>query len=71
MEHQGDYVRGCRCDDCRESHALRMRRFRVVARYRRKGATHGSYSTYVNYACRCDPCMEAKREYDRTRRVAA
>lgn len=28
---------------------------------------HGTYSTYVNYLCRCEPCRKANREYHRSR----
>lgn len=28
---------------------------------------HGCLSTYVNYRCRCEPCREARRAYDRKR----
>lgn len=28
---------------------------------------HGTYSTYVNYLCRCTPCRQANREYHRDR----
>lgn len=28
---------------------------------------HGSYSTYNNHKCRCDPCREAAAAYSRTR----
>lgn len=27
--------------------------------------THGTYSTYANYLCRCEACTEANREYHR------
>lgn len=32
---------------------------------------HGSYSTYSNHGCRCDPCREANRAYRKRNRARA
>lgn len=62
--------RGCRCDTCREAHAEkqrggteRRRASRVLVDGRLvaplPAEKHGRWSTYVNYSCRCDPCVQA------------
>jgi len=67
--HDSTYTHaGCRCDECREDHAL-------VARLYRNGywggrdLVHGSVSTYVNNRCRCELCSAAKATYDASRRA--
>lgn len=37
----------------------------LIAAGPRPEASHGSYSTYRNYGCRCDPCTDARRAYGR------
>jgi hypothetical protein len=63
------YVRGkCRCEPCRAAHAAEGRKFREREKQRKKfsGRTHGLKTTYTA-GCRCTPCTEARREYDRQR----
>ncbi|MEV8396334.1 hypothetical protein [Streptomyces niveus] len=56
------YLKGCRCDDCRE--AQRLRGIAQRARWSQDPsaadrAGHGKPSTYKNYKCRCQPCSKA------------
>ncbi|MER7813858.1 hypothetical protein [Streptomyces sp. NPDC096153] len=56
------YIKGCRCDDCREDHRahhaeLRAARAKDPAAADRAG--HGKTSTYKNYGCRCAACSKA------------
>lgn len=56
------YIKGCRCDDCREGHRIhtaeiRKQRFQDPKAADRAG--HGKASTYKNYGCRCEACSKA------------
>ena len=62
MKHDvNGYRRGCRCDTCREAHAV----WAVAYRARRYTGFTGpdcgnaSRSTYINQGCRCDKCRAA------------
>ena len=56
---------GCRCDDCRRHNREYMRSKHADLRARLAGEfdslPHGSVSTYGNWGCRCEPCVDAKR----------
>lgn len=55
---------GCKCTECRRANA----KYHEQLRYRRssrplpKGIKHNR-STYYNYGCGCDICMEDARRY--------
>jgi hypothetical protein len=56
------YVKGCRCDDCREAHRVWCAERRAVWQQDPSSADragHGKPSTYRNHACRCDACTKA------------
>jgi hypothetical protein len=71
----------CKCGICRKGHAdaqnkntAKWRASRVEIDGRLVAPLpperHGSWSTYANYGCQCDPCREAarpvnKRSYER------
>lgn len=61
------YVRGCRCEECTEANRVRCLRRReerlALILANPELATHGKYTTYVNWGCRCDPCREAHRKH--------
>jgi hypothetical protein len=66
------YLKGCRCDNCRE--AMRINAAEKRAHYRgdqdrADRAGHGKYTTYRNYGCRCAPCKAANTEETRMRRA--
>ena len=66
--HNGTrYNSGCRCDDCRASHAERASRLRVrrhaALEAKQIEVEHGKASTYNNWGCRCDPCTTAHSKY--------
>ena len=44
----------------REQAAAALRAHRVRAR---RAPAHGTWSRYTNRKCRCEPCMQAAREY--------
>lgn len=66
---------GCRCDRCTKAHAQpgrQARERRLAARIEINGRMvawraqdHGSFVTYVNHGCRCQPCTAATSEYRR------
>jgi hypothetical protein len=67
------YARGCRCDECRKSHAGRLAEYRLRtgrtkehkwAGQPRPKAKHGTVSKY-NKGCRCDECRSANAAYAR------
>lgn len=86
VEHEPSHAvytnRRCRCEGCREAHRLyvnerQQRRYalRVMVGGRLFAAaapasSHGKYSTYNNWGCRCLPCRLAKRENDRVGRAS-
>lgn len=75
------YSRGlCRCETCRGAKARRVRDLRTLRRAERlrvealglrnivEGVTHG-IGAYTNAMCRCDTCVDAKKQYDRRAKV--
>jgi WhiB family redox-sensing transcriptional regulator len=61
------YMRGCRCDECKQARRDYENTRRADMRDGRRPrpvAQHGSRSKY-KYGCRCDLCVEANREYSR------
>ena len=78
----GGYVRGCRCDVCREDTRAYQAAIRAAGRQARKaaaargqvyvaeGITHGS-SGHTMHGCRCQICCRARKandvRYQRTR----
>ena len=61
------YRLGCRCDECRAAAWRRVKKQRD--RVRAEGldqadARHGTYAGHVA-GCRCGPCVEARREYQK------
>lgn len=57
------YVRGCRCELCREANRLYFEDLKT-----RTPPIHGTYSTYSNYGCRCSPCRTAGSKANRDAR---
>lgn len=56
------YIKGCRCQECREAHRVRMIERRAVWANDPTAADragHGKKTTYRNYGCRCEPCTRA------------
>lgn len=56
----------CRCSRCRAANAVR-----TAGQVARRAdqitadpslAVHGKYTTYNNWHCRCDPCVEAHKQ---------
>ena len=41
-----------------------------LARHRQRPIPHGTRGAYTNRKCRCNPCAEADRSYQRSRRSA-
>lgn len=82
MEHGGSGYAysnlGCRCDECREAHRLRIARRTAERRLelpkRVDQLPHGTRSTYSNWGCRCAACTEANAkacaDYAKRRRDA-
>lgn len=67
----GTYVRGCRCEACRSTWAHYQRRYRELRGQRTPPEdSHGTYSTYVNWRCRCELCLEAACIANAERRLA-
>lgn len=68
----GGYVRGCRCDVCREAPRAYQARLRAAGRQAREaaaargqvyvaeGITHGSYG-HSTHGCRCPICCRAEK----------
>lgn len=63
--YTGYSTHGCRCDICREAkraYQAALRDRRAAARKSGEAApTHGTRTTYVEYRCRCTPCVNAQR----------
>lgn len=55
----------CRCVECR-----RANREKLMELNGQEPPHHGTYSGYVNYACRCQACKEAYRTTIRARKAA-
>lgn len=62
------YVAGCRCLACKQAN----KDYRVAQKARGlpdpADSRHGTVGGFTNYHCRCDPCRDAMREWDNTRR---
>jgi hypothetical protein len=75
MKHTASAYRSgtCFCDLCRLDSNRRHRRENKSRTERLKAdpglAEHGTFSTYINWGCRCDQCRDACRE--NTRRYRA
>ena len=66
------YNRGCRCPDCTKANRVRTL-FARASRAKRLAADpslaeHGKHATYVNWDCRCDPCLQAQMAYHHQRK---
>ncbi|KMS79065.1 hypothetical protein ACH49_13470 [Streptomyces leeuwenhoekii] len=66
------YLKGCRCDACRE--AMRVYKVERRAEWRRDPSAadrvgHGKRTTYSEYGCRCAPCTAANTEGTRQQRA--
>lgn len=64
------YVKGCRCDECREGIRLHRREERAKWRSdpsRADRTGHGKLTTYKNHGCRCVDCKAANTEDTRKR----
>lgn len=70
------YVTGCRCLPCTRANRKYSRDRRQKNMENRElvdgrwitlapNAKHGSYSTYTNRGCQCEPCMNAYKEWFR------
>jgi hypothetical protein len=59
----GRYNSGCRCDECKAAHSVRMRGLFAQLRARLaadpSAAPHGAEGTYSNWGCRCEDCKAA------------
>lgn len=73
-----EYHRGCRCGGCRAARCARTLELRAEKKSRRvlidgrlvaPTNEHGTISTYNNWGCRCDPCVEAATAYHRRYRA--
>lgn len=66
------YVSGCRCIACKQVAAERTKRLRHERLTRPIPATvkHGTYSTYMNWGCRCEPCKAAGSAANRSQYLA-
>lgn len=70
------YRYGCRQPCCRTAIAAYMRdrkqiRLQLIADgYDLADLAHGEYVTYVNWRCRCVPCVEAYRAYENDLRAS-
>ena len=68
----GRYIapHNCRCDDCRAANNAQVRLLRQTMRQRlgEDHIPHGTYYAYIRYRCRCVPCIEANRAYDKVKR---
>ncbi len=65
--------RRCACEVCETKRKARNTEYMRRWRARRRESTpppdaHGRLSTYINWGCRCDACLEAHRSYHRERR---
>jgi len=61
------YVAGCRCDRCKQAN----KDYRAAQKARGlppDDPRHGTVGGYTNYHCRCEPCRDAMRTWDNTRR---
>lgn len=70
------YRQGCHCQPCKTANAEKSAAQREV--YRITAAVdpaavpeHGTLTAYAQWGCRCDPCVEHSRAYDRDRRARA
>lgn len=70
------YRQGCRCQPCKTANADWSATQRAV--YRATAAVdpsvipeHGTLTSYAQWGCRCEKCVEHVREYDRVRRLKA
>lgn len=63
---QSTYNQGCRCRKCMDGHAvMHARANERRARELAEGLVvlvHGTASTYSNWKCRCDECVEKNKE---------
>lgn len=62
----GTYNAGCRCDECKAAQVTKVLAERRSRRakldlYPDLPIDHGKYTTYNNWGCRCDLCIEAYR----------
>lgn len=57
------------CLTCERLRLVEAREDRRSGRRSPRSAQHGTRSMYFTYFCRCDPCSEAARRYDRERRA--
>lgn len=57
------YSRGCHCEQCRAAN-----RRKTSSYLGKEPPNHGTNSGYSNYQCKCQPCLEAGRAYQRKRR---
>lgn len=55
---------GCHCEECRRANAEHQSLLKDG-----EPPSHGTYSGYINYACRCKACKEAHRAALRMRRA--
>lgn len=61
------YKSGCRCDDCKRSHAKACREQRNIRKGNLAQREHGTTATY-HVGCRCEPCRKAGAAYRLARR---
>lgn len=57
------YQRGCSCDACRRANAASVAQRKARAAGTAKPWMHGRLNTYNYYACRCEACCQANRDY--------
>lgn len=62
------YIAGCRCEQCKQGN----RDYRAAQKERGlpdvDDPRHGTVGGFTNYHCRCEPCRDAMRGWDNTRR---
>ena len=64
------YAVGCRCEQCRDGHRVRMQAAREAARDREvPTSAHGTVNGYGYWDCRCDACLAAKSAENRRYRM--
>jgi len=61
--HNGYYVDGCRCDECKAAAAAYTRAMRAKRKGNCPDEKHGTRHGYANYGCRCEPCKGANAIY--------
>ena len=65
--HVQCYNAGCRCEECKQAHTVRMdkaRKAREAKKLDPNDPRHGTVNLYRNFGCRCVPCTKVTTEYN-------